>query len=591
MKRKLIHQEVFDAIKSKSLTNAQCELSEAQDIIADVLGLYSVTLESFGAEDVVFEASDGSYIRANYSVDDKNIKLENIEQLVIDKESVKVKGRESLKKIVEALLDKNQDLADELFEAYISGPAGKAVINEEKVLRVVPIRKQGKIVGYRKARWNVTPKHSESSSKTIARVKAKKISNRKRSSSQKNLLKLRRDRVKKTIGEWSNLCENVLNYVSLRENGPVMSQTSVQHDDKGNVVAITVPTKQLRNEAKLLSFNWKTLNTDVIVKRSGAKKLNENVEFVKAVVAAKRHNALNDGQALEESLENIATQFPSVLYLTQNELSSIVNVALETSGATNWDDDTCDFLAEGILRTAHNAYSDRVAKIIKLSGDTVTEGGIEKAVDKFAAFQTLAKNYFASLDESSKLEMQVFVDLYETIRGIHEMAEKESNKLVAQEAAAHLNTLASVIQMETESDLSLAEEAAAWLWELVETNLETSDWNVATTPFISVNGEHPDMAKKAKQGYTPANDFDGYSDVAPVSDGKNVGSGDEMRNNSWGNLGGDSPNPYIPKAGDFKMVGGDDSDGDNLGHVGGSDTWPSLSNPYSPKADVPVMND
>lgn len=591
MKRKLIHQDVFDAIKSKSLTNAQYELSEAQDIIADALGLYSVTLESFGAEDVIFEGSDGTYIRADYAIDNKQIKLENIEQLVIDEESIKAKGRESLGKIVEALLDNNKELADELFESYISGPAGKAVINEEKKLRVVPIRKGGKIVGYKKARWNVTPKHSESSSKTIARVKAKKINSKKRSNSQKNLLKLRRERIKKTIGEWSNLSENVLNYVSIKENGPIMSQVSVQNDDRGNVVSLTVPTKQLRNEAKLLSFNWKTLSTDVIVKRSNAKKLHEDANFSKAIVNLKRQNALNDNQALEESLENIATQFPSVLYLTQNELSDIVGTTLETSGATNYDDNTCDFLAEGILRTAHNAYSDRVEKIIKLSADSVTESGIEKAVDKYAAFQTLAEKYFATLDESSKLEMQVFVDLYETIRDIHELAQKESNKLIAQESAAHLNNLAAVIQMEVETDLALAEEAAAWLWELVETNLETSDWNVSNTPHISINGDNPEMGKKAKQGYSPANDFDGYSDTAPVSDGKNVGSGDEMRNNSWGNLGGDEPNPYLPKAGEFKMVGGDDSDSDQLASAGGSDTWPSLSNPYAPKADVPVMND
>ena len=543
MKRKLIHQDVFDAIKSKSLTNAQYELSEAQDIIADALGLYSVTLESFGAEDVIFEGSDGTYIRANYAIDNKQIKLENIEQLVIDEESIKAKGRESLGKIVEALLDNNKELADELFESYIGGPAGKAVINEEKKLRVVPIRKGGKIVGYKKARWNVTPKHSESSSKTIARVKAKKINSKKRSNSQKNLLKLRRERIKKTIGEWSNLSENVLNYVSIKENGPIMSQVSVQNDDRGNVVSLTVPTKQLRNEAKLLSFNWKTLSTDVIVKRSNAKKMNEDANFSKAIVNLKRQNALNDNQALEESLENIATQFPSVLYLTQNELSEIIATTLETAGATNYDDNTCDFLAEGILRTAHNAYSDRVEKIIKLSADSVTESGIEKAVDKYAAFQTLAEKYFATLDESSKLEMQVFVDLYETIRDIHELAQKESNKLLAQESAAHLNNLAAVIQMEVETDLALAEEAAAWLWELVETNLETSDWNVSNTPHISINGDNPEMGKKAKQGYSPANDFDGYSDTAPVSDGKNVGSGDEMRNNSWGNLGGDEPNP------------------------------------------------
>lgn len=591
MKRKLIHQEVFDEIKSKSLTHAQYELTEAQDILANALGLDSVVLESFGAEDVIFEGSDGTYIRANYSIGKNQIRLENIEQLVIDEESVKAKGRASLGKIVEALLDDNKKLADELFESYVSSPAGKAVLTEEKKLRVVPIRKDGKTVGYKKARWNVTPKHPESSSKTIARVKAKKINSKKRSQSQKNLMKIRRERIKKTIGEWSNLCENVMQYISIRENGPVLKETTVNHDEKGNVVAINIPTKELRNEAKLLSFNWKTLSTDVIVKRSGAKKLNEDANFCKAVLNLKRQNALSDTQAVEEAFENLVTQFPGVLYVTQPELSEMVRLSLEALNASNYDDNTCDFLAEGILRTAHNAYADRVEKLIKLAGDSVMEQGIEKAVDKYAAFQTLATKYFAGLDESSQLEMQVFVDLYEAIRNVHDIAKQENNLALAKEAADHLDDLASVIQREVGTDLALAESAAAWLWDLVETNLDTSDWNVSDSPHMTVNGDHPDMAKKAKQGYSPASDLNANMDNAPVSDGKNVGSGDEMRNNSWGNLDGLEVNPYLPKSGEFKMNGGDDSDGDQLGHSGGSDTWPSLNNPYTPSAGVPTMND
>ena len=68
------------------------------------------------------------------------------------------------------------------------------------------------------------------------------------------------------VKEWNVLVENVLGYVDYYENGPVVQNTQVKHDESGNVVAIRIPTNKLRNEAKILQFNWKTLNTDVVVK-------------------------------------------------------------------------------------------------------------------------------------------------------------------------------------------------------------------------------------------------------------------------------------------------------------------------------------
>ena len=87
----------------------------------------------------------------------------------------------------------------------------------------------------------------------------------------------------------------------------------------------------------------------------------------------------------------------------------------------------------------------------------------------------------------------------------------------------------------------MAEAAAEWLYDLVETNLDVSDWNVSNNSHVTVSGDHPDMAKKAKQGYSPASDFSGdWSDTAPASDGKSYrgGHADEMRNRSWSNISG-----------------------------------------------------
>lgn len=594
MKRKLINYDVFERIEQDSLSSAQQELVEASQLVAKALGATGAELYCFGNENVVYETTDGSFIHANYSIKDDQIILDNIEQLVIDEQTAKTKSREVLSNLVDALLEDDNKRADSLFSEYLTMPATKKVFSEEKKLRAVPIRKDGKIVGYRKARWQTTPRKREASNKTIARMKAKKINSRKRPASTKNLLKMRRDKVRKTIGEWTNLCENVFNYLDIKEYGPVLRESLVQQDNRGNVVSVQIPNKKLRNEAKLLSFNWKTLNTDVVVKRGNAKKVNEDADFVRAILNLKRHNALSDGTALEEALENIVTKWPSVLYLTQPELAESIKVALESSNATNYDDQTCDFMAEGILRVAHNAFVDRVGKIVKLAGANIDEN----AEDKYAAFQIVASKFYKGLDESNRLEMQVFVDLYEALRQVHKLAGDEGNKLLQNEVATHLENLLPVIQMEVEPSLELAESAADWLWELIETNLETQDWDVSNTPHITTNGDHPQMTKNAKVGYAPSSDFSGdWGDSAPVSDGKNYtgADADEMRNRSWSNIGGDGvypslQNPYVPASfGDYKISGEKtiDGDSDQLAHVGGSDTWPSLQNPYVPAGVTP----
>ena len=100
-----------------------------------------------------------------------------------------------------------------------------------------------------------------------------------------------------------------------------MKETSVKSDNKGNVVSVKVPNYKLRNEAKVLSFDWDCCPSDVHVLRSKGKTLHENVDFCKAVGDLKRQNNLSDNEGLEESLETIVSTWPEVLYLTQEELS------------------------------------------------------------------------------------------------------------------------------------------------------------------------------------------------------------------------------------------------------------------------------
>lgn len=595
MKRKLIDYDVFERIEKDSLSTAQRELQEAGPVLAKALGVEDVNLHCYGPEDALYEAIDGSFVHANYRLKEGHIEFDNIEQLVINEETEQKKSREILGDIVESLISNDDKRADSLFNEFLELPRTKRVFNEVKKLRVVPIRKDGEIKGYTKARWNVTPKTRESSSKTNARMRSKVKNNKKKPASAKKFLANKRSKVKATIGEWANVASNVMNYIDYRELGPVLSESVAARDNQGNVVAIKIPTVKLRNEAKLLEFDWKTLNTDVVVKRNGAKKIAEDTEFAKAIAELKRHNALADNAGLEESIEKIVSKWPQVIYLTQDELASQIKLALETANVKNFDDQTCVFMAEGILRSAHHAYVDRVAKVLRLAGANVQES----VEDAYAAFKVVADKFYPTLDETTRLEMQVFVDLYEALRHVYDLAKEERNEGVLAETVVHLDELVSILRQESEPSLEVAEAAAAWLYDLVESNLEGSDWTISNNVHITVNGDHPDMAKKAKQGYAPSSDFSGnWGDPAPVSDGQSYrGNSDEMRNNSWGNIGGEDSypnlkNPYVPAPfGDYKMKGEKSIDADSglLGHWSDSDTWPNLQNPYVPKSVMPKM--
>jgi len=594
MKRKLIGYDAFNKIKTESLSNVRSELEGAADLLARTLELEGLSLVSYGQQEALFESMDGTHVHANYEVKNGFVQFDQVEQLVINEESEVVASKEVISRMIDSLIESEEGKADELFAEWMGLPRTKRIFTEMKKLRVVPIRKKvggkTKIVGYRKARWNVTPRSHESASKTAKRVRGKKVAQRKLPEGLRKFLAQRRERVKKTIGEWHVIAENVLGYMDVAENGPAVDQCQVLRHG-GEVVGVRVPTAKLRNEARVLKFNWKTLNTDVVVKRNASKKISENQEFTKEIAELKRFNALSDSQAVDESIEKISTKHPEVIYLTEAELAGQIKRCLESVNATNYDDETCRFLAEGILRTAHENLVDRVSKVVKLAGAKINE----QAADKYAEFKNVAESFYKRLDEGTMLEMQAFVDVYEALRQIHEMAVEEKNEIVAEETAEHLDGLLPIVRSESEMSLEVLADAAEWLYDVVEATVP-EEWKTAE-PVVSDNGEHPEVVKKGKASQSPADNCGHTPAAQHTSDGKEYAgaAAKELEGEGWGNIGGDGvypemDNPYLLKGGEYKIAGEKDvdSDTDQLAQWGDNDTWPNLQNPYSKASVTPT---
>ena len=603
MKRKLISFDAFKKIEEASLTNAQNELIEAQDVLARTLGLNSVQLFSFGESDVTYKADDGSFVHATYKMDKDQVILENIEQLVIEEESEKKSARQVLVDMVDSLLENNEVKASQKFEQYLTMPFVRRSItpvNEAfKISVSKPTNATSPLKGKKQNR-SVVDKRTRARNKTLSKV----------SSSEKDQLSKKREDAKKQLGgstnpkwrvyarkikpktmkEWTVMCENVMDYLDYKEFGPVMSESSVQTDNKGNVTAVALPTIQRRNEGKILTFNWKTLDHEVKVLRGNVKKLSEDQVFVRAMTDLKRYNNISDNSGLEETLEAIVSRWPDVLYVTEEELADQISSALELANVKNYDDNTCAFMAEGILRAAHNAYTDKVRKIGTLAGATSDiTAECKTCEDSYKEFQSVVTKFFSKLDESDTADLRVFSDLLKALHEVRKIATET-------EVEDYMQECVSILNRESDVDLDLAENIATYLRDLIEANLEgASDaWNVSNSDtHHTVNGDNPRMNWAAKQTDATPSKFTGdWGDEAPVSDGKGYKNGlaDEMRNRSWGNINsGDTwpnlDNPYVPKPfGDYKMKepSAVDSGDSDWSRFQSGDTWPNLKNPYIP---------
>lgn len=550
MRRKLIKQDAFDSIFKESVATAHRELTEAQKFIATALGKGALSLHCFNESTVVYETPEKSYVHAGYDIKNNHVVFNNIEELVIDESSRKVKIKEILSEMIDAIVADDTAKAKKLFQDYT-----------------------------KHVRWNETVETKS--------VKAKTAKN--------NDILEQIQKAEKTIREAYIVAHNVLEYADFIKHGPALEETIVRRDDKGNVTDLRIPTNEARNDSRIKSFDWKVTNHENFqVRNKEVPALVKEQNFGKAIANLKRQNAFSDQHGLEEALDQIVQSWPQLLLITQVELSQLLGETLSNAGVSNYDDQTCEFMAEGILRRAHDAYAEKVTQILSLASAPKKE----ESEDPYLHFQKVVEQFYPKMDEQFGLERKAFSDMYDVLENIFKKAEKQGDGALQKETASHLNGIADILNGDIRPDIEIVEEAARWLTNIIETNLSGGEWKVSNKPHLTVTGDHPDMAKKAAHGYAPSKDFSGdWGDPAPMikQDAMSYkgNAPSQARKNSWGNEGGKDvfpslKNPYVPKPfGDYTMKGepGVDKNATGQHHStwSSSDTWPALQNPYVPK--------
>ena len=127
MKRKLIEFDVFERIKKDSLSNAQRELEEASLYLAKALNLESVELNCYGSEDVIYESVDGTYVHANYKLDNGFIEFDNIQELIINEESERAISHQTLSEMLDCLIESKEKEAEDLFAEWAEEDLSKLI--------------------------------------------------------------------------------------------------------------------------------------------------------------------------------------------------------------------------------------------------------------------------------------------------------------------------------------------------------------------------------------------------------------------------------------------------------------------------------
>ncbi len=599
MKRKLVKVETYQELLKGSTNIAEFELTEAADVLAKTLDKDFLSLHCFNESTALYETLNGTYVHASYDIDKDKITFTNIEELIVDHDSKNQKRKEYLSNMIDAIMSDNSTKAEEHLNDYLS------IFKFNEAKKYIKTKGDPKNNEFEEVEKEDTKKGKKSGKKLPFWLKDKakkgkeKADKFKKSSAGKNHLRFKDAFKKKVEAKDKKLKEafdiacSVLEYCDIVNLGSAIAESNVETDNDSNPVKVVVPTTKVRNEGKILSFDWKTLNHKCKVMREEAFGLYSNTFFGKAVNDLRSQNAKSNPEGLETVLENMVQAFPSILFVTQKELAKIIGETFKVLDVENYDDEICNFMAEGLLVKATNFYEDRVKQIL----DMASAKPCPESEDKFDYFQSVVEAFYPSIDEKFRLENKVFEDLYNVLENIHKVA-KDAN--LRNETAKYLNELADTLNGKIKPDIELAEEAAAHILGFIETNLAGSDWNPSNKPHISVNGDHPDMAKKAAQGYSPSKDGTGdWNDEAPM-----IGADDmnykgkhskEARNKSWGNIGGKDTwptldNPYVPKPfGDATMKGekGVDKATDAQGQWQSNDTWPKLDNPYVPKAETP----
>jgi hypothetical protein len=601
MKKKFIDFNTYRNIENNSYTAVERELAESAEIVGNLLNDPNIQVYCINEDTVTFVNGDGNYVQANYELQSDKLILNNIEELVVEQADLISSRRSIISKMVDNILADKEEIANENFDEYFSLPVVKAGLKEGYIVEAKKHKEEKEEdenhkedkgddkedkKDKKKGKKGLPAALQAWMAKKGGKKKGGKMSKKDKKDMKKKSLntELHSKSAKKAgdhkVEEWATIARNILEFVDFRQNGDVYQNVRTKRDTNGNLTNVSIPRASVRNEGKVLMLTYKDL-ANILHCRTNAmhEDYNNQSNWLMAVNDMKKFNAMSDAESLQTAFENVVAVWPNLIYLKRDELAKKINETLKVTGARNYDDETCEFLADGVIRTAHKTYADKVSKIFSAAGKTAD-------LDDFDAFSVVAEAVFKKTDADARAEYQVFKDLYRSLSEVHNLVTKMGDNTTRVEIASLIHECENVLNNSTRPSLEVAEDLAIYLEAFTESvNFDGGmRMDYIMNPHITHNGDNPFIHKYATANGNPGDHTGKYKGIVK-SDGKNVtpDQDDFYTGMSGKDMGDSLSNPYSPKPGDFKMHGEKsiEDDSNELGMYQG-DTWPTLKNPYIP---------
>ena len=220
----------------------------------------------------LFEATDGTFLRARFSTEDDTIILETMERLVIDEDSEEEKRLKILEGVFKAVVEDDSNSADRAMDEYIAMDIARSRRDRYNETQASELTEDYKVRLYNTRGHGGMPKlFARKGSKNTERSRAAKLGHARHPSSYRVGASKRRShlsqerakrhrnkssvyhilkaksadsqytgtRKKKMLAEWLRLSTNVFGFMEHLESGSAMAETRlVENKDGTNTLVI-----------------------------------------------------------------------------------------------------------------------------------------------------------------------------------------------------------------------------------------------------------------------------------------------------------------------------------------------------------------
>ena len=451
MKTKKIEQKVFEEIQKKSFATIESELRAAAKHLSKLAGK-ALELDSVNEDYVVFKPENQSdvYLKAHYELTDRGtIKFNNFEKIIVDESSKNDERKNILKGMINALMEDDVDTASEqwkelknrfpvseMVKKKAQGP-GKApgdagVDNADEEGQEA----KGKARTARKAD-NKYGTHT-SSSEELMTLKAVDDALEEWSGSLPNYTEIKKLLIEAAKNVAKIVCEEKTDVIKVKMKEEKECDEDDECDEDGEekeeeVEEVEIDTKDKADSKEKDGKKSKKQRDKVKKARDKMKDKEDDEEFEEAIVSLKRDNNAKDEESLSETLSELVSSNPYLIYVSRKELQEMISVILTRREEKNWDEKLCEDIAFGLKKIAHNTYADQAYDLIKFAAiDEVVGLDEEVSDDDYEAFEQVSEKYFENIYAVANKK-------HVALRNLSEMLSKAANTLESDVRAAGLD--------------------------------------------------------------------------------------------------------------------------------------------------------